>query len=80
MVARWYEGLLWVIALGLSLGGCFLVGLRGWKLFGGAVALWLPTDILCVYLTGLTIPLPLEPYESPSDAMKRARANRRPKI
>jgi len=60
--AQRYDLLLWIIALVLSFAICFLFGLRGWKLAGGALVLLAPVDLTCIYLIGVLIQPPLEPF------------------
>jgi hypothetical protein len=73
MIAKWYEHLNFLLAIGLAWMLCVLLGLHGWELAVGIVVLWFPVMIAWIMFLGQIITTPLQAYALPIARRKSIR-------
>jgi hypothetical protein len=61
-----------LLAIGFSIVGCYLAGLRGLRLLISTLIVLIPVDLMCIYVRNRLMPLTLEPF--PSDSPKDSRS------
>ena len=58
-VANWYQNLFMLIGVAITLTGCWLLGLRAWRLLLGTLVAFFPVCVFTVFAVAQLFPPPL---------------------